>query len=1165
MGKSSIKRLLCFMLSILMLVSLVMPGHYHVYAEGEDEAVENVKELLAEIDSLQEMQEYRVTVTREVFKTESGGYSSGNYENRTEQHITAQNMYKTYIDDMFAKRAAAKEAYDALTDEQKAQILADETAAANLAKLDPYDELPTYWLTQDRLIIAQTAQTAEQLKLPISVTPVTDPNDPYIYEFVRAYEISFAHAEKGYPCTYTLVDATTSGDSWMPDSFYEYGESNYLVAYCCDAIINAHREMKYKRINLEDADYYSKENAAHIRTIVENSYPFVSIEEMKDFLIEKGMDENMVNSLTRSDLIASVQWAIWRYSNYHQDTKYHGTSGTLEARDRRDYLLIPSLHDYRNEDWTWYLIAPGDYYSGSGYRYTYYKDIEDRVNTLTDFLVSLPGTEPEDHQIIISNVEIARTALVPGEDGTYEVEMNIFLNHGTESEEDSVTLEVMVGSEETDTWVSQETVQVDGNTIYPMKVKANNGETIRAKVDGTQKVERGVYFYETAGGKTESQCFVNVVEGTTRVHTEEKFTFTQEADMGLSVYKTATGTGLPISEIPFSIYQIDPEDVEDISEEPTEEEVEKYAVEENLIETISTDNTGYAFLELDRGTYLVVEELNEEKVRDVSAPIYVTVPNPVEIIDEDGEIVIKYEDIVPAYFDNIPVGTVGVELSATKEFNDWGKADSFTFELEAVTEDAPLPGETKAVATEEEAVATFETIVFEKQGTYSYTITEVNDGIEGISYDTEPHQVTITVKRNDEGALEAEVKYDGEDSLTITNKFEPAHAAIELTKEFNDWSKADKFTFSLSAITDGAPLPQNMRVTATKDQPLASFGDMTFEKSGTYEYEIREINDGIEGISYDTAAHKVVIKVDKENDTNKLTATVTYDGAESLKIINTFAPAEAELTVTKELTGREWNEDDKFSFTLEAVTEGAPLPETLKVETTKDKKSASFGKISYEKSGTYEYVIKEEKGSIGGISYDSAEHKVLVTVSKDEETNKLTAAVTYDGKESLTVVNPYNAEPVSVRFEVRKTIEGKPENKPVFTFVLKETTKGADHSENIKIEGEGSGKFKEITFEKAGSYRFEISEEVGKEEHWKYDSKVYDITVTVTDDGSGKLQAKTDGIKNNVAEFKNIYEEVKPPKTGDSSMLLMWYGLLATSSLSAAGIMVSRRKETDEE
>lgn len=112
-----------------------------------------------------------------------------------------------------------------------------------------------------------------------------------------------------------------------------------------------------------------------------------------------------------------------------------------------------------------------------------------------------------------------------------------------------------------------------------------------------------------------------------------------------------------------------------------------------------------------------------------------------------------------------------VTLKATKSFADWSKAESFTFVLAAVTSDAPMPTNTQATATKASPEAAFDEITFAKAGTWEYTITEKNDGKDGVLYDTTAHKVTVTVAKSDSAtnALTASVKYGGADSLTITN------------------------------------------------------------------------------------------------------------------------------------------------------------------------------------------------------------------------------------------------------------------------------------------------------------------------------------------------------------------------------------------------------------
>ena len=189
--------------------------------------------------------------------------------------------------------------------------------------------------------------------------------------------------------------------------------------------------------------------------------------------------------------------------------------------------------------------------------------------------------------------------------------------------------------------------------------------------------------------------------------------------------------------------------------------------------TLTTDKTGYASAELDPGTYLVIEEPSD-KVFGTADPVYVTLKSGVTTIEE----------LHPVNKPGDEPGEVSVALQVTKEINDWGEADSFSFKL-AGQNNAPMPAETTAKATKDDPVAVFGRITYKEAGTYTYTITEVDEGLSGIIYDTTPHKVTVTVTeqqtlvgQNSFGNdvyrtdLVAEVKYDGEENLTVVNTSE---------------------------------------------------------------------------------------------------------------------------------------------------------------------------------------------------------------------------------------------------------------------------------------------------------------------------------------------------------------------------------------------------------
>ena len=630
-------RPLIFALCLLLALNCVfVPA---VFAEEED-PVAAVNALLEDIDSLQQMQEKRKTFTV------TAPYNADDPDNVAE-HEAARAGYAEYVEKMFAKRAEARAAYDALTDAQKEQV--EDTLLAKLT-----DELTT------------TLSTEEY--------PLTPSDNEYNYQILNisnryylAYELSMhATQDKDMPCTLIIADVSGDDTSIKLDGPYSYGTNNYELTYCCDerepTVFAAH----YKRMNLEDCTYYNSYQASKIRAIILNSYPFVSLEDMKAALKEAGLAR--ADDLDRADIVAAVQFAVWYFSNrmtngqLSSDTTYGYTANALSYSAGGNRPLITSAHDYRNELWYWYN-------ANNARDWGYDADADERVTSLFNYLISLPGVEASGNQFVVSEIKITRTELVDEGGDTYSIGLNILLNHGA-AEGDNVTMTISTPTE-------TRTMDVTGEKQYETTIKAKYGETVSVTVEGTQHLDKGAYFYEPEGGYDASQSLVGVSEGDTKVRAENSFVFNKDIEAGIRIYKTEEEDGAPLENIVFSVYDVTGEEV---GETPTEEELAEYAAEERLAATMTTDSTGFAAAELPYGTYLVIEEPNENVKKPVD-PFYVTLPYEDQDVAELHLVNKKGDE----------PGTVSVDLKATKEFSDWGKAESFTFELAAITEGAPMP------------------------------------------------------------------------------------------------------------------------------------------------------------------------------------------------------------------------------------------------------------------------------------------------------------------------------------------------------------------------------------------------------------------------------------------------------------------------------------------
>jgi len=165
-----------------------------------------------------------------------------------------------------------------------------------------------------------------------------------------------------------------------------------------------------------------------------------------------------------------------------------------------------------------------------------------------------------------------------------------------------------------------------------------------------------------------------------------------------------------------------------------------------------------------------------------------------------------------------------------------------------------------------------------------------------------------------------------------------------------------------------------------------------------------------------------VTKTTKVNGTDRVE---TFDGIDAVDateaaayvVIHQYELVKAnELAVggTKTLIGRDFLPGDSFTFTLTAVTAGAPMPagavspQTVTINPESGTSAAfSFGTISYNAAGTYEYIIQEQAGSLEGVIYDTREHRLVVKVTYSNANRQYVASYSLDGVEKghLTVAN----------------------------------------------------------------------------------------------------------------------------------------------------------------
>ena len=179
-------------------------------------------------------------------------------------------------------------------------------------------------------------------------------------------------------------------------------------------------------------------------------------------------------------------------------------------------------------------------------------------------------------------------------------------------------------------------------------------------------------------------------------------------------------------------------------------------------------------------------------------------------------------------------------------------------------------------------------ITYDAPGTHSYEIREVNGGktIDGVRYSGTTYHVNTTVSDTGDGALAVKHELVEEGPATFTNAYEttPADVTITAHKELLGATLTDgQFAFQLTGM--GSDLR------ATNDaKGNVAFPHLLLTEPGTYTYELRELNDGQEGVTYDERVYVVTVTV-TDDGLGHLSAEVSMDAADgALAFTNTYTP-----------------------------------------------------------------------------------------------------------------------------------------------------------------------------------------------------------------------------------------------------------------------------------
>lgn len=430
----------------------------------------------------------------------------------------------------------------------------------------------------------------------------------------------------------------------------------------------------------------------------------------------------------------------------------------------------------------------------------------------------------------------------------------------------------------------------------------------------------------------------------------------------------------------------------------------------------------------------------------------------------------------------------------------------------------------------------FDAISYTRPGTYDYTIRETPGDRGGVTYDTTKHHVRVTVTDNGEGQLLADVKYDGGTAIpefTNTYRAQPATDTPTAVKavsasEGNHYKlKGDDFTFTLHRVTAPDGVTAEADQTKTNDaRGNIRFDQLSFPLPGTYVYTVSERDVTVPGVTKDGTVTTITYTVKDVGHAGRLKVvdkTITRsDGktANGIRFDNTYNPQGVGCTlggvktiINADTATNRIPRDGEFTFALTSH-DGAPMPEGSKdgVKTVANTGTGfSFGRMDYDKPGTYVYTVTEQAGRDPTIGYSTQAYDVTVTVT--DQGGMLSATVDRQATD-VRFDNTYTPTPVDVTVKADKHLTGRDLNDVEFAAELKDSDGNllqakrfarvprdaqSDKATNVR-EGEGTLEFDKLTFDRAGVYTYTVTEQDGNLGGVTYDRTVHTVTVTVTED-----------------------------------------------------------------
>lgn len=437
---------------------------------------------------------------------------------------------------------------------------------------------------------------------------------------------------------------------------------------------------------------------------------------------------------------------------------------------------------------------------------------------------------------------------------------------------------------------------------------------------------------------------------------------------------------------------------------------------------------------------------------------------------------------------------------------------------------------------------------------FTYTIVEQPGAEAGMVYDNHPLTYKVTVTDGGNGALNAKaIVTSTSGSETFTNTYQPAATGLALGAQKSYAKKDDstpivlkggEFTFDVyegNLTAEQLKGKQPVRTATNDANGSVGFDAFSYAKPGTHEYTIVERKGDLAYVTYDAAVHHAVVTV--ADNAGTLQASVAYDGTDATKptFTNTYearATDSGAIALTKSVNVHDGSYQLKAGdFAFELMGSDGSVIQTRKNDADGN---VAFDKLIFDHAGTFTYTVREVQPTDGapgvpGVTYTGKTY-TLTYVVKDNNDGKLVVESSTvkpsEGTENgvtpntMTFANSYQPGQTSYQISGTKVLENadpattRTPADGEFTFALIDVATGQEIDRTTNV-----GKaftFKAISYTATGSHAYQVKEVAGQDGTITYSDAVLDVTVNVTDDGSGQLTATANKTAADLT-FTNTY------------------------------------------